>query len=145
MRTLLLLATLIALAAAPLIAADAQPADADEDALPASLDAMLDERITLNEAYRDTYAEEAKEAQNAVMLEKLERSSGQAWVDLLRHVRASDDRELKIRMLRMELLGEQVSSAWDMEFAEDLMERATAATAYAGWTAALEHLETLVR
>lgn len=79
------------------------------------LDEYLDERIELNEFYRDKNVKQADELRFANDIKPIEREIGQEWVDFLRHVRASKDRKLKIHTLRLEFLEEMRGCGYNLE------------------------------
>ena len=77
---------------------------AEEELL--SLDAMLDQRIKEHEEARDKNVEQAKGYSVAKSLVPVEQDLGQGRVDFLRAVKDKGDEQLKIQILRIELLDE---------------------------------------
>ena len=73
---------------------------------PLSLDAMLDQRIKEHEEYREKNVEQAKGYAVAKRLVPVEEELGQGRVEFRRSVKASDDEQMKIQVLRLELLDE---------------------------------------
>lgn len=89
----------------------------------AVLNQELDQRIEVNKAYKTEYAESAKDSQFAHELVPLEEKNGQDWVDFITYVRKSDDAQLKIYVLKIELQTELAGYLYDLEYAEGLEEK----------------------
>lgn len=87
------------------------------------LDKELDERIELNKKYKTDFTEDAKESDLAHELVPLQSRNGQDWVDFLTYVRKSEDIQLKVYVLRIELQTELIGYYYDLEYAESFAEK----------------------
>ena len=83
-----------------------------------SLDDRLDERIVINTQYKKEYVESITDEKHAELLKKCEAGVADAWVNLLKYVKASKDQELKRVVLRLEYREELRSFGYDKEYAE---------------------------
>ncbi|MGJ8645090.1 MAG: hypothetical protein ACSHX9_16940 [Luteolibacter sp.] len=108
-----------------------------------SLDSMLDDRVTLNEKYRDDFAEEAESSPLAEDLVPMEKKFGDAWVNYLKYIRASDDTKLKVHALRVEFLDEIVGCYHSLEYADSLIEKVNLRADIAAWKKLLARLDNL--
>lgn len=115
---------------------------ADEKKAP-TLDSMLDDRISLNEKYREELVEDAQSLSVAEDLAPIERRFGDAWVNYLKYIRASDDKKLKVHALRIEILDEIVGSYHSLEYAESLIEKVNLRADIAAWKKLLAQLDDL--
>lgn len=108
-----------------------------------TLDSMLDDRIALNEKYRDEFAKDAESSPLAEDLVPMEKKFGDAWVHYLKYIRASDDVKLKVHALRVELLDEIVGCYHSLEYAESLIEKVNLRADIAAWKKLLTRLDAL--
>ncbi len=104
----------------------------------ATLDQYLDERIELNEFYRDKNVKQADTLRFVKDIKPIEREIGQEWVDFLRHVRASTDRKLKIHTLRLEFLEEMRGCGYNLEDAENVSDANRIRAELKAWRTKLE-------
>ncbi|MEP2774475.1 MAG: hypothetical protein ABJQ29_15385 [Luteolibacter sp.] len=108
-----------------------------------TLDSMLDERIILNEKYRDDFAKDAEQSPLAEDLVPLEKKIGDAWVNYLRYIRNSTDPKLKVHALRLEFLDELRGCYYELEYADSLIEKVNIRGEIATWKKLLTRLDTL--
>lgn len=100
---------------------------------PKSLNTLLDERIEKNEAYRDEFAKAATESPVADVLVPAEHNVGQRWIDMLTYARQSTDMKLKAHLLRLDYSEEVRATAYDLEYAEGLIEKGKVRIQLAHW------------
>lgn len=110
-----------------------------------TLDQLLERRIALNEDYRDRFTKEAAESPVAKDLQPLEKKLGQQWVDYLTYVKQQKDDKLKAYVIRLELLDEIRGCYYDLEFAENMLEKASLNLEISKWKKELEALNKIVK
>ncbi len=109
-----------------------------------AMDELIDERIKVNEEYRDEFADLAKESEFAEQLVPLEKKNGQEWVDYLKYVRTLNDKKLKIHVLRLEYMEEVITAYGNLEYAEGVIDKTAAQVQLNIWKKKLEDFEKLV-
>lgn len=105
----------------------------------------LDERITLNEEYRDRFVEEARESPLAKEVVPLEKEVGQGWVDYLNYVKSTKNLELIAHVVKIELVDEMLGCLYDLEVAEGFAERARLRAELASWKSKKTEFEAAVK
>lgn len=108
-----------------------------------SLNDLLDERIQKNIEYKEEFSEAAKESPVADLLVPAEEQVGQKWVDLLRFARESNDIAVKSHVLQLDYAEEIRSTTYDLEYAEDLLEKAKIRIQLAYWNTRLQLVKEL--
>lgn len=109
-----------------------------------TLDDLLDRRIKLNEDYRDEFVKDAEESSYSKELKPLERDLGQGWVDHLKYVKKSKDLKLKEQVIRLEILTEMTGIYYELEYAENLLEKASLGGQLQKWKRELALLDEIV-
>lgn len=98
-----------------------------------SLNDHLEDRVVLNAKYAKRFVEEAEESPYAKRLQPIEKELGSEWVGLLKKVKSSDDDQLKMMVLRIEILDEIRACYYDLEWAESMAEKVKLRNQLAQW------------
>lgn len=117
----------------------------DANPQPLELDKLLDEQIAISEKFAADESEYGDDSPYSKMLEKYEVAHEKAWIDLLNHVRRSDDRRMKILMLRVDYTAAASGEVIDLEFAETLAEKAKPLASIARHDKRLAELDALLQ
>lgn len=112
---------------------------AEEKAL--DLKAMLDTRIEAVDGYTEESIEYAKETEFTEELTPLEKRIGDEYKKVLKLTRASDNIELKIATLRLELLSEIVNEYYELEYPENAAAKVLAKGKIALYKKQLEEID----
>ena len=88
-----------------------------------SLNDHLEDRVVLNAQYAKRFVEEAEESAYAKRLQPIEKELGCEWVEFLKKIKESDDEQLKVMALRIEILDEIRGCYYDLEWVESMIEK----------------------
>lgn len=107
------------------------------------LNRFLDERLEASKAFTEESLAEAGQMQHAAELVPLEKSSGDAWNQVIAAIKKSPDNALKYQFIRTELLIEVASGYYDLEFEQNPLKQVAAKVRINNFKKKLEELDAI--
>ena len=108
---------------------------------PKTLDDLLDRQVRALDEKPHAYTEAYEDDKYAKIITPLENELNRLTVENLKAVKASKDKELKKRLLRISILVELSTSYYDAEYAGGSVEKAKAGGAIQRWKRELSYLD----